>query len=154
MRNIYYSFLKIRNLIFLLFLRIKYPCLMLVDFDFTLVNNHFNNKYLKYIEKRLEFDNDVLNIIRDNPNFKPVIFTARTTISGKYIKRNSDWKSHFNCILYTGNTQLKYNIAYFAAMIYSSVIWIDDLADIDLATGHKIIRKDPRVMDNLKFIRW
>ena len=154
LRKTYYAYLFIKCLLTLLILRIGNSKLILVDFDFTLVNNHFDTERLEYKKEKLIFNSVVLQILEKKYDFFPVIFTARSGRTIKYIKDYTEWKSYFNFILCCGITHSKYSIAYFAASIFTSVIWIDDLSDVNFVTGKKVVYKDPKVIENLCFIRW
>ena len=142
-------------MILLLLLRFRGANLMMIDFDFTLVNNHFNWSKLNYKEEDLEFDEEILELISQKKDYLPIIFTARGLRSVKYIKKHTKWRRHFRLIINCGNTQnKKWLVHYYIRILFKKIYWVDDLRDIDFKKGTFIINTVPKIASNVKFILW
>lgn len=138
-----------------LLLRLRHNEIMLIDFDFTIVNNHYDKINKNYIEKSLEVDEDILKIISKNKKTCKVIFTARGLRSKNYIYRNLDWKKHFHDVTYFGSTKVKCFVAKnIISPLFKNIIWIDDLGDLNFETGKIIKHPAPSTTENIEFIRW
>ncbi|MDA9287211.1 hypothetical protein N9Q08_05740 [Schleiferiaceae bacterium] len=129
--------------------------LVLVDFDFTLVNNHFDWINRRYINGSLEFDTDVLEIIQKESNYLPIIFTARGIRSKKYIHKYTPWQSHFYSILNCGNTGNKLWLIHNCInILFTQVLWIDDLRDVDFNKATFTEFEVDSIPENIQLVLW
>jgi len=154
-RNISVIICAVIGILKFLLLRLRHDKILLIDFDFTIVSNHYDQINKDYIEMPLEVDKDILKIMTKNKEICKVIFTARGLRSKNYIYRNLAWRKYFNDVTYFGSTKVKCFVAkYIVAPLFKKIIWIDDLGDLNFETGEITKHPTPSTSTKIEFIRW
>ena len=113
------------GIIKLIILRFQFKKIMLVDFDFTLVNDHFDKSKKCYIEEHQNFNKEILKIMSKHKKYCKVIFTARGLRSVNYIRRNSNWNKYFHDLTFFGSTEAKiFVVNNLISLIFKKIISI------------------------------
>lgn len=155
MRNIVNSFLILKSMIILLYLRRRTKKILLIDFDFTLVNDHFDWKNREYKLEHQIMDSSIIELIKNNKDYIPVIFTARGFRSKRYITEFTTWRDHFTSILNCGSTKSKiWIIQNYLCLLYENTIWIDDLRDVDFEKASFKTYYVENIPENVELIIW
>lgn len=155
MRSIVNSFLILKSIIILLYLRLRSKKILLVDFDFTLVNDHFDWKNREYKLEHQIMDGSIIELIKNNKDYIPVIFTARGFRSKRYINEFTTWRKYFASILNCGSTKNKiWIIQNYLCLLYENAIWIDDLRDVDFEKASFKTYYVENIPENVELLIW
>lgn len=155
MRNVVNSFLILKSMLILLYLRRRTKKILLIDFDFTLVNDHFDWKNREYKLEHQIMDNSIIELIKNNKDHIPVVFTARGFRSKRYITEFTAWRNHFASILNCGSTKNKiWIIQNYLCLLYEHTIWIDDLRDVDFEKASFKTYYVENIPENVELIIW